>query len=96
MFVLAEAISFTGPILRMLRFSISNSKRLKDSTFRNVFINRNLIDNQRREEARQLVTHSGDLFSYFSFGNDRFKQKIRQRDKNVLIESASKINGNQS
>ena len=34
------------------RFLISNSKRLKDSTFMNVFINRDLTYNQRRELFR--------------------------------------------
>ena len=48
------------------RFLISNYKQLKDSTFRNVFINGYLTYKQsrelfgRREEARQLITHSGD------------------------------------
>ena len=66
MFVLSEKIKFTEPRLRMIEIE-NNSKRLKDSTFRNVFINRNLSYNQRielfrlREEARRLDTHSGNL-----------------------------------
>ena len=48
-------------------FIISNSKRRKDSSFRNMFINRDLTYNNqrrelftRREEATQLDIHSGD------------------------------------
>ena len=48
------------------RFLISNSKKLKESIFWNVFINRDLAYNQRREffrrreEVRQLDTHHED------------------------------------